>query len=284
MESVARVGQPALQRHRELQLVEAKHGEGEGDEHRGESAQHPWVLQCHREHHPGQPGRDPRHRVGHRHAEHVGGREQETPRLGDGLAGPDDDTGEDRHHRQHAGCKREQQPETEEARNRQPEPAFEYTRNARVIRSRARPGEHPGRSIAAHRACGQRCQPQLGLLLVGHIAHADIRAALRQRCELYRRHAHVSELKRQHDAEAATISLDLAEEFVAVLLACRKLRLAGPHVWGAEREAELVPVHVVAGRDLVAHLDRARVLQPGGEVERLVRLEQLRLRCASKAG
>ena len=73
---------------------------------------------------PGQPRRDPRRGVGQRHAEHVGEREHETARVTRaGVLVPGDDAGQDRNHREHTGCEREQQPEAEEGRDRRPQAA-----------------------------------------------------------------------------------------------------------------------------------------------------------------
>jgi hypothetical protein len=65
----------ALQRGRQLQLVEAEHRQRQHDEDQGEAAEHPGVLQRSRQQRAGQAGGDADQRVGDGHAQHIGQRQ-----------------------------------------------------------------------------------------------------------------------------------------------------------------------------------------------------------------
>ena len=123
LHAIARAGQAALQRRGKLQLVEAEHRQRKRDEQRREAAEHPWVLQGPGQQRPRQPRRDPASGVGDRHPEHVHRATAGGVRSADPLALADDDPGQDRNHRQHAGREGQQQAEAEEAGDHAPEAA-----------------------------------------------------------------------------------------------------------------------------------------------------------------
>jgi len=45
LDASADLGNPRLQRHRQLQLVEPEHGQRQRNEYRGKAAKHPGILQ-----------------------------------------------------------------------------------------------------------------------------------------------------------------------------------------------------------------------------------------------
>ena len=81
-------------------------------------------------------------------------------------------------------------------------------------------------------------------------------------------------LDRHHDAHLVAVGLDVLLEGLV------ELHLAGGQHRGAEAgarrgELELLPIKVVAGRDLEADLDALRVQRPRRELKCLLRLEEV---------
>ncbi len=132
----------------------------------------------------------------------------------------------------------------------------------------ARPGVDLARAGVGERAAGEA---QRGLRVHRHIADPDVGAALRHHLELERALA----FRRDAYRHLFAVDLRFAEELVLVRNAGRELRRAELHPrvpFGGE--AESFAVHVVAVRDLEAHLHPA-LHRARAEAERLLRLEQL---------
>ena len=260
------------QKSRQLQLVKSEHRQREHDENKGECAQHPGVLQRRGEQCPRQGGSHARAGVCHRHAEHVGKREEERAQLAEILALAGDDPREDRDHRQHAGREGEQQPEAEETRQHDPGAAgFEQPGDLEVARLN---GEFRRRvGPCAGRRRGKRRELDRRLALHRDVAHADIGATLRGHRQIqliagaFHRHA---------DRDLLAVGLDLAEELVLLLDPGRELRRAEPGLRGRIRgEPEPFAVHVVALGDRETHFHGMRVQRARRHAERFFGLEQV---------
>ncbi len=185
----------------------------------------------------------------------------------------DDDAGQDRDHREHAGGQREQQAEAEKADQDQGQVvALEQSGDARAFVGGRRRSRRSRRCRSRRRRCGDRhclrsrrtgcarCSGQLEfrVLIEGRVADAAVPAALRN--GLQRDGA--GGLHRQEDLHFLAVGLDLAEEVVFLHLSGRQL--GRPQRAAFQHELELVAVHVIAVDDLPARLD-------GGGIDRLRR-------------
>jgi hypothetical protein len=248
--------QPMMQEAGKLQLVEAEHRQRQQHEDQGKGAEDPDVLQSGRQQHSREGRRDPRRGVGERHAQDVGDRKQERAPLADLASPAGDDAGQDRDHRQHAGRKREQQAEQEEAAEDEREVALEQALDVEIARKDRKPrhGIDPGRRLAHARAL---LDPRGGELkrcarFHRHVAHAGVGASLRHHLEVEAALA----LDREADPHALAVHLRLAEEVVLMRKASRKLGRPQLHrrvTLGGELEA--LAVQVVAVGDGEGHLD-----------------------------
>ena len=139
--------------------------------------------------------------IGARHAQYVGQRQHEGARRGDVGAVARDDSGEDRHHRQHAGCEGQQQSQSEEgAQNQQQIAVADQGREPILFRDEtcgagATPAGAASGAAAARAAAGRArrrqrdrqglgdrriAQAGMGAALVGDI-HRDIHSCRRRR-------------------------------------------------------------------------------------------------------
>ncbi len=111
-----------MQTARQLQGVEAEHGEGQQHEHHRETDQHIGVLQRSLEFQARRGHYQPQQGVGDRHPLHIDKGEQEGATGREAMAGTGDDAGQDWVHGEDAGGEGEPQPQCEEGDDAEPEP------------------------------------------------------------------------------------------------------------------------------------------------------------------
>ena len=117
----------------QLQVIEAEHGHGQGDEDPGEHRQDPGVLEGRLDIGPEQSGQDPCHRVGQGHGEHIDQGQGERLAGGDARALAGDDARQDGDHREDAGGEGQQEPEAEEDGDHRPEVTLGQDRGDLVL-------------------------------------------------------------------------------------------------------------------------------------------------------
>ena len=282
--AVADLGELALDGGRHLQLIEAEHGEGEGDENQGKGADDPRILEPGLNVFPRQAHQHADDGVGERHRQYIHQRQHKGLAGGDCLALANDDAGEDGDHREHAGGEGQQQAGAEEdQQGEQGVAAFQrigdgvlFAFGAGLLRrwlsGRGAAGVD-GVGRGHHRA---RLQMQLEGLVLRRVADAGhFRAALIGHLE-----GHVLALFAgpgvgQGGAGEVVVDVQgLVEHRVVLGFAGRLDQLAGLYILVVDRDFDLVAVEIVPLGDHPFGGEGARLL-PGAELKGLIRVENI---------